>query len=115
MQYACRSCLEGGVDPACPACRGRVRFEDICPTCDGSGEIDRTARRGVSVFPTLPGLYRYLAEKGLEREDSIIVELEGRLSDDRDLDADCGALLVHPTGVVAVHQLRRELLDQADG
>jgi hypothetical protein len=104
--YECFSCLEGGSDPGCPACQGRIRFEQTCPTCQGSGEIHRTRRRGIAVFPSREGLYRYLAWKSdSEPEGKIVVELAGRLSDDRDLDADHGALLIFPERVVAVEPL----------
>ena len=103
VRHECRSCLADGPSVGCPACGGRVRFEDTCPTCEGSGEITRTSRRGVAVFPTLGGLTMYLREKGVELDDRVIVELEGPLSDDRDLDADAGALLIHPTRIVDVH------------
>jgi len=33
--YECRSCLEAGALPDCPACQGRVRFREICPACLG--------------------------------------------------------------------------------
>jgi hypothetical protein len=100
--YRCLSCLEGSADPGCPACAGRVEFHDVCPSCDGSGTVARTRRPGLSVFPTIEGLYRYLAEQDGELPD-YVAELEGELSGDRDLDADAGALLVRPTKVVAVH------------
>jgi hypothetical protein len=104
--YECFSCLEAGSDPACPACQGRVRFEQTCPTCRGSGEIHRTRRRGIAVFPAREGLYRYLAWKSdAGTEDKIVVELAGRLSDDCDLDADHGALLVFPERIVSVEPL----------
>jgi len=102
--YMCRSCIEPGQHD-CPACAGRVRFEDVCPACEGSGVINRTTRRGVSAFPTLAGLYRYLAEREVDLEGSVVVELEAELSDDRDLDADAGALLVVPTRIVARHEV----------
>src|SRR5205823_6006045 len=109
-RYRCLSCLETGSDPDCPACAGRVEFVDVCPTCEGGGQINRTARRGVSAFPTLQGLYRYLVERGADLSGDVIVELEGELSDDRDLDADQGALLVIPTTVGAVHVIDPEIL-----
>jgi hypothetical protein len=59
----------------------------------------------VSAFPTLAGLYRYLAEREVDLEGSVVVELEAELSDDRDLDADAGALLVVPTRIVARHEV----------
>jgi hypothetical protein len=108
--YECRSCLEAGSLPDCPSCQGRVRFRETCPACLGGGEITHTRRHGVAVFPTREGLYRYLAERGASHEGKMIVELEGRLSDERDLDADAGALLVHPERIVAVRPLDSELI-----
>jgi hypothetical protein len=104
-QYACLSCIEETPAPDCPVCHGRVRYEDVCPTCEGSGVIDQTTRRGVSVFPSLRGLYRYLVERDAELDGSVFVELEGELSGERDLDADAGALLVIPTRIVARHAI----------
>jgi hypothetical protein len=100
--YRCASCVEEAPDSGCPACAGRVEFMDVCPSCEGDGTIDRTERRGVSVFPTPGGLYRYLAERDAEADD-YVVELEGELTGDRDLDADAGALLIRPTRIVATH------------
>ncbi len=100
VRFECLSCIEEGSRAECPACRGRVEFLERCPACAGSGEITDTVRSGVSVFPTLGGLYRYFAEREQDLEGSVIVELEGKLSDERDLDADRGALLVHPTEIV---------------
>lgn len=108
--YECRSCLETGARPECPACAGRVRFEATCPACLGDGTIDRTRRRGVAVFPSREGLYRYLAERDAYPEGKVVVELEGTIADDLDLDADAGALLVHPEEIVAVQPLERELI-----
>lgn len=53
----------------------------------------------MSAFPTEEGLYRYLVEKGAELDDSIVVEVSGGVSSDRDLDADSGAILVHPQAI----------------
>jgi hypothetical protein len=107
--YECFSCLEAGADSDCPTCRGRVRFEQTCPTCQGEGEIHRTQRHGVAVFPSREGLYRYMAWKNdASVEGKVVVELEGRLSDDCDLDADHGALLVFPERLVSVEPLDPE-------
>ncbi|HXR30331.1 MAG TPA: hypothetical protein VN752_04255 [Solirubrobacterales bacterium] len=108
--YECRSCLEAGAGSDCPSCQGRVRYRETCPVCLGSGEVDDTRRRGIAVFPTREGLYRYLAERNAEVRGKVIVELQGRLSDERDLDADTGALLVHPDRVVEVLPIDRELV-----
>jgi len=109
-RFRCLSCVEEGSDRHCPACQGRVEFVERCPACAGSGEITDTVRSGVSVFPTLGGLYRYFAERGGDLEDAMIVELEGELSDERDLDADQGALLVHPTEIVTTIAVDHERL-----
>lgn len=109
--YECFSCLAAGSDPGCPACQGRVRFDQTCPTCLGTGEIHRTQRRGIAVFPRREGLYRYLAWKNDARiEGKVVVEIAGALSDDCDLDADHGALLVFPDRVVSVEPLNPELV-----
>lgn len=60
--------------PAEAACEGRVHFEGFCPVCEGGGAIDRTRRRGIAVFPTRAGLYRYLAERDAEVGDKVMVE-----------------------------------------
>ncbi|HEV2790530.1 MAG TPA: hypothetical protein VGV69_04445 [Solirubrobacterales bacterium] len=109
--YECFSCLEAGSDLDCPACQGRVRFEQTCPTCEGSGEIRRTLRKGIAVFPSREGLYRYLAWKndaGIEGK--VVVEMAGDLSDDADLDADHGALLIFPERLVSVEPLDAEVV-----
>ena len=113
VEWHCRSCIAGGARHTCASCSGRISFTDRCPSCDGTGEITRTTRDGVSVFPTLEGLYLYLAERGGESDRRVVVELDGPLSDDVDLDADAGALLVKPARIVAVHPLRDDLMTDA--
>lgn len=108
VPYRCLSCVEIGADPRCPACEGRVEFVAVCPTCAGSGEISDTRRSGVSVFPTQAGLYRYMVERDAELDDRVIVELEGELSDELDIDADSGALLLRPSAVVTRHPVDAE-------
>jgi hypothetical protein len=93
-----------------------VRYREECPACEGSGEITDAAREGVSVFPDEDGLYRYMVARDAEFEDCVVVELEGRPSEDEDFDADEGALLIRPTKVIdcrpvdrdKVAELRRE-------
>jgi hypothetical protein len=102
VRYRCRSCLELGARHDCPACGGRVEFEDVCPTCEGDGKIDRTKRDGVSVFPSLEGLRRYLVERDVDLSGCDAVVLEGELTGDRDLDADAGALLIRPRRVLGI-------------
>jgi RecJ-like exonuclease len=102
--------MESGASADCPACQGRVRFRETCPACLGNGQIDETRRAGIAVFPAREGLYRYLAERNAEVADKVVVELEGRLSAERDLDADAGALLVLPEQIVSVDPLDVELI-----
>jgi hypothetical protein len=104
--YRCRSCLERGADADCPACGGKVEFVDVCPACEGTGQIDRTTRDGVSVFPSLAGLRRYLEERDADVTGYEAVVLEGELTGDRDLDADAGALLIKPTRVLGACPLQ---------
>jgi anti-sigma regulatory factor (Ser/Thr protein kinase) len=108
--YECRSCLEAGARSDCPACQGRIRYRDTCPACLGDGHINHTRRRGIAVFPAREGLYRYLAEKGAEVNGKAIVELEGGLSEERDLDADAGALLLEPSRIITVQPLDIDLV-----
>lgn len=110
--HECFSCIDAGADSECPACQGRVRFEQTYPACEGGGEIHDTRRAGVAVFPRREGLYRYLAWKSdAEVDAKVVVELAGQLSDDRDLDADHGALLVLPDRVVSVERLDPAAVD----
>jgi hypothetical protein len=90
--------------PDCPACGGRVEWEDSCPSCDGDGVVTHIERRGIASFPTLPGLRRYLDERNADLRGYVFVELEGELSPDRDLDADEGAILVFAHRVLGVRQ-----------
>lgn len=96
----------------CPACEGRVRFEATCPACSGDGEITHTRRHGIAVFPAREGLYRYLAEKDAAVDGKVVVELEGTLSEERDLDADAGALLVCPERIVEISPLDARLMEE---
>jgi len=102
--------METGPSSECPACQGRVRFRETCPACLGDGHIDHTRRAGVAVFPAREGLYRYLAERNASVEEKLVVELEGRLSEERDLDADAGALLLMPERIVETAPLDTRLI-----
>ena len=115
--HECESCLQQA-DPDCPSCGGRVSFRAECPACGGSGEIDDSERRGVSVFPDEDGLYRYMIKRDADLDERCkLVELEGEQSGDEDFDADEGALLVRPRRIVStgsldwdrIEELRREL------
>jgi hypothetical protein len=78
-----------------------VHWEAECPVCRGSGKVDGKPRRGVSVFPRLEGLYHYMEAKAVNLDDCLIVELDGKPSQDVDFDADQGAMLVIPTAILA--------------
>lgn len=100
-EHECESCKAGGRDPDCPSCKGELRYMDTCPACEGSGEIDDSARDGVSVFPDEDGLYRYMLKRDADLDDRCqLVKLEGEQAEDEDFDADEGALLIRPTRVV---------------
>jgi hypothetical protein len=109
--FHCASCARQA-DPRCEVCHGDVEFEGRCPTCKGSGEITESERRGVSVFQDADGLYRYMLRRDSDVDGSLLVELEGRESDDVDFDADEGALLVFPTRIVGVGEPDRARIDQ---
>jgi DnaJ-class molecular chaperone len=109
--HECESCKEQR-DSACPACHGRVTYEDECPACEGSGEIDDSSRDGVSVFPDEDGLYRYMVKRDADLDGVVVVELQGEESSDEDFDADDGALLIRPSKVVDTRPLDRERIAQ---
>ena len=110
-QNECESCRAGRRD-SCPSCRGEVSYERECPACEGSGRIEDARRRGVSVFPDEDGLYRYMIKREGRLRGQRLVVLEGRLSDDEDVDADEGALLVHPERIVQVRDVDAECVDR---
>lgn len=111
--YECGSCMEAGASADCPACQGRVRFRETCPACLGDGCIDHTFRHGIAAFPRREGLYRYLAgERSAQLEGKVVVELEGTISEERDLDADAGALLICPERIVSVTPLDPALVKE---
>ncbi len=61
-------------------------------------------RDGVNVFPSIEGLYRFIDEREADGDGCVVLELEGELTHDRDLDPDAGAVLVRPTKIVATHR-----------
>jgi rRNA maturation protein Nop10 len=109
--HECESC-KAGVDASCPSCAGSVFYERECPACGGSGRIDEPARRGISVFPDEDGLYRYMLKREGRLEGRALVVLAGELSEDEDVDADEGALLVRPTEVVEVRDVDRDCVER---
>jgi len=92
-------------DIDCEVCHGEVHFENTCPACKGSGTITDDRRRGVSVFPEVGGLLRYMARREVDLDDRRLVELEGELVEEMDFDADEGAVLVRPTRIVEVRDI----------
>lgn len=110
--HECCSCLLGDAEDACPVCAGAVRWQASCPVCRGSGRIDSAPRHGVSVFPTLEGLYHYMLAKHADLDDCVTVELEATRAADVDFDADQGALLAIPTEIVACHRVDRALVER---
>jgi hypothetical protein len=106
VMHECWSCSLAGAEESCPGCAGRVRWEDECPVCRGSGLVDGKPRHGVSTFPRVEGLYHYLLAKDTDL-DGLLVELEGERAEDVDFDADQGALLVLPTRVISAAPIDR--------
>lgn len=106
----CWSCLLTGTNHGCPACHGRVRWEGDCPVCRGTGAVDGKPRRGVSVFPTVEGLYHYLLTTEAELV-GMLVELEADPSDDVDFDADQGAVLVIPRAVERMRAIEPDAVE----
>jgi hypothetical protein len=88
-----------------------VSWEDDCPVCRGSGKVDGKPRHGVSVFPTLEGLYRYMLANDADLEECVIVELDAGPAEDVDFDADQGAMLVIPTEILECEGVDDELAE----
>jgi hypothetical protein len=100
-RFECWSCLLTAANERCPVCAGAVRWENECPVCRGSGEIDGQPRHGVSVFPTVEGLYHYMLDSGADLDDCVVLELDAKPSGDVDFDADQGAMLVIPREILS--------------
>jgi RecJ-like exonuclease len=107
--HECWSCRLTGARASCPVCSGKVRWEDDCPVCRATGKVDGKPRHGVSVFPTLEGLYHYMLVNDADFEDCVIVELDGHPSEDVDFDADQGAMLVIPSDILGCGGVDEEL------
>lgn len=92
----------------CPSCQGITpeSWTDECEACGGHGvrNLSEMPRRGVSACESIEDLARYFdRHAGQLGEDSVVVELEGELSDDDDFDADEHlAVLILPAAVVSV-------------
>ena len=98
-----------GARESCPVCSGAVRWEDECPVCRGTARVDGKPRHGVSVFPTLEGLYHYMLASEADVDGCVIVELEADPAQDVDFDADQGAMLVIPTRILDCASVDRAL------
>ena len=112
--HTCWSCVLTGARDDCPLCGGRVRWDEECPVCRGTARIDGKPRHGVSVFPTVEGLYHYMLAKKADVESCTIVELDAERAEDVDFDADQGAMLVIPTAVLACHEVDRRLVAELE-
>lgn len=108
-RHECWSCLLTGAREDCPVCSGAVRWEDQCPVCRGAGRVDGEPRHGVSVFPTVEGLYRYMLATDANVDDCLIVELDADPAGDVDFDADQGAMLVMPRRIIGCAAVDREM------
>jgi len=108
-RYDCWSCVLTGARELCPVCSGAVRWDDECPACRGSGRVSAKARHGVSVFPTVEGLYHYMLAKDADVEECVVVELEADPAGELDFDADQGAMLVIPRRILGCAAVDREL------
>lgn len=111
-RHECWSCLLTAPEPSCPACAGALRWQARCPVCRGGGLIDGAPRRGVSVFPKVEGLYRYMLAHDADLDGCVVVELIGAPAADPDFDADEGALLILPSRICARHPLDTALMDR---
>lgn len=74
---------------------------------------DERAREGKSVCYTREDLANYLAQTGIPFDATwTLVELDGYLSDDDDEDAHLGAMLIHPTKIIATEPISESFLDE---
>jgi hypothetical protein len=112
VEHTCWSCALTGADDRCPVCGGRVHWEDRCPVCRGTGQTDGEPRHGVSVFPTLEGLYHYMLGTEADVEKCVVLELDADPADDVDFDADQGAMLVIPTAIRSCDPVDEELFER---
>src|SRR5947209_17658010 len=110
----CWSCVLTGAEQTCPVCAGKVRYEDACPVCRGTGETDGKPRHGVSVFPTLEGLYHYMLVKDADLAECTIVEVGADPSDDVDFAPDKGAMLVIPIEILRCERVDRQLIERIE-
>jgi hypothetical protein len=80
--------------------------------CRGTGEIDGRPRHGVSVFPTLEGLYHYMIASEADMDSCVVLELEADAAGDVDFDADQGAMLVIPTAIRSCARVDHSVYDR---
>ena len=63
-------------------------------------------RNGVSVCRSIEALAEYFAQVGIPFDETCyLVEVDGERSEDRDEDAELGALLVYPTEIISATPL----------
>lgn len=94
----------------CEECGGEGRTYDTdeeCTSCRGQGEVE-DVRRGVSCCTSLEALRDYFADRDVNTEGDVVVELEGELSEDDDWDAASGAVLIYPRQIVSVVPVEKD-------
>lgn len=70
-------------------------------------------RQGLSACQSREELATYLAQAGIEfRPDWVLVEFEGFYADEKDSDADLGAVLAFPTKIVSVEVIEDRFIDE---
>jgi len=116
----------GHAERKCSACNGSgCQWEEAdpddeddygrsveCDHCDGVGRIEISTQDGVSVCGSLRELVAYLSERSFYASGTVVLlALEGEpVTDDEDVDAAAGALLVRPTRIVSVLRLPDEIV-----
>jgi hypothetical protein len=87
----------------CTSCNnGYISEWDECPKCDGTATVTEKPRRGVSACRSVRELARYMEQSAGDLRGTVIIELDGDVSDDEDFDADAGALLILPEQIISV-------------
>ncbi len=77
--------------------------------------VDGAPRHGVSAFPTVEGLYKYMLGKRADIAECVVVEMEADPAADVDFDADQGAMLVLPTEIKSCSPVDRALVERIGG
>lgn len=77
---------------------------DECEQCGGNGYYTEAPRRGVSVCRSLGELREYAEAAAMDLRDTVIIELDGEVSEHEDHDSGhgYGVDLIYPSAVVSV-------------